>query len=350
MSNTSLLGSYGDNSGSALMFRNRIINGDMRINQRYALNTEVIFSGNTGPYFFTDRWFGSQTGNGVGDEIFLQSMSLGAGELVGRHHCVRIRQYKATGFDGGTSRYATILEPSSIEDLRGQVVTLSFYHRAASSFSTFTGNWNVRVNYDTNNTTITSGSASSGSFELVGTNIIEQTFRTPAQGVSDNWTRSSYTFTIPSNAERLSVVFYSYNNGTNNAAFDLTGVQLEAGPVATPFERRPFGTELALCQRYYEKGASSLRQSFPSTIYGNATWINTVISYKVTKRAITNPSLSTFAFSTNCSPGTQGTNISTGWVNNGIDGFTPSIGGTGTPPASGTYVYWDFNWSNEAEL
>jgi hypothetical protein len=40
---------------------------------------------------------------------------------------------------------------------------------------------------------------------------------------------------------------------TSGATFYITGVQLEAGSVATPFERRPYGTELQLAQRYFEK-------------------------------------------------------------------------------------------------
>ena len=41
----------------------------------------------------------------------------------------------------------------------------------------------------------------------------------------------------------------------------MTGVQLEPGPVATPFEHRPYGTELALCQRYYQSFTSSATET-----------------------------------------------------------------------------------------
>jgi len=44
--------------------------------------------------------------------------------------------------------------------------------------------------------------------------------------------------------------------GTSGATFYLTGVQLEPGSVATPFERRSYGAEFALCQRYYQESSS----------------------------------------------------------------------------------------------
>jgi hypothetical protein len=60
--------------------------------------------------------------------------------------------------------------------------------------------------------------------------------------------------------------------GTTNATWQITGVQLEAGKVATPFEHRSYGEELALCQRYYQKmyyGAGANNAGY-SNSYG--TW------------------------------------------------------------------------------
>ena len=54
---------------------------------------------------------------------------------------------------------------------------------------------------------------------------------------------------------------------TNGATFYITGVQLEKGATATPFENRLYGTELALCQRYYRK-TDATNPNAEGTIYG----------------------------------------------------------------------------------
>jgi hypothetical protein len=53
--------------------------------------------------------------------------------------------------------------------------------------------------------------------------------------------------------------------GTNGATFYITGVQLEKGSTATSFDYRPYGTELQLCQRYYQVGSSGAVGKFTST-------------------------------------------------------------------------------------
>jgi len=66
-------------------------------------------------------------------------------------------------------------------------------------------------------------------------------------------------------ANAVAVVSPNYNaNWGNNIGqtFEITAIQLEPGPVATPFEHRPIGTELALCQRYYQ---SKYQLSMPGT-------------------------------------------------------------------------------------
>ena len=73
--------------------------------------------------------------------------------------------------------------------------------------------------------------------------------------IGADWTYWSTTFTVGSN----SPVGQDHVMVSTSTADDLfqTAIQLEAGSVATPFEIRPLGTELALCQRYYQKHDSA---------------------------------------------------------------------------------------------
>jgi len=79
---------------------------------------------------------------------------------------------------------------------------------------------------------------------------------------------------------------------TNNSTFQVTGMQLELGSVATDFEHRSFGQELALCQRYFYKWVSSIAYSNFSMGFANsATDVETVFQLPQDMRA--SPSLST---------------------------------------------------------
>ena len=61
---------------------------------------------------------------------------------------------------------------------------------------------------------------------------------------------------------------------TNDATFELTGVQLEVGSVATDFEHRSFAQELMLCERYYQLIAPSVAEALISDTvdYDNTTY------------------------------------------------------------------------------
>jgi hypothetical protein len=69
---------------------------------------------------------------------------------------------------------------------------------------------------------------------------------------------------------------------TNGATWQVTGVQLEAGSTATPFERRSYGQELQLCQRYFENINAFYRGSGSTSIATGFSWLT--IPFKQPKR------------------------------------------------------------------
>ena len=74
---------------------------------------------------------------------------------------------------------------------------------------------------------------------------------------------------------------------TNDATYEITGVQLEVGSTATDFEHRSVGEETALCQRYYEENVCTWA-GYSAAAQGNGSLL---VNYKVTKRAA--PTLTT---------------------------------------------------------
>jgi len=151
--------------------------------------------------------------------------------------------------------------------------TLSFY---AKSSDISTVNINVQ-----DRTTVSEGGTNHSSI------VTNQ-----AVSITSSWARYTHTFTLSSTALTGTCLRISIGN-TSASQHDellLTGIQLETGTIATDIEKKSYGDELAICQRYYEvhyqsTGTASMYSTGDSTIKFSHTWY-----YHQCKRA--NPSVS----------------------------------------------------------
>jgi hypothetical protein len=218
------------NSGYEFGMRNRVINGDMRVSQR-----GTSFASGAVQYGL-DRWQFYRAG-AVAGATCIQTTTASA-IAIGFNNYAQVQRNSG---DTSTASLvlATSFETQNIRDLAGKTVTLSFY-----TFCSGAAVGNVVGN-------LVYGTGTDGS---IGVGFTSGSIIGSVTSTSNNaWVRSSLTVTLPSNATQLAVQI-AYNSPTGTAGaydyFGVTGVQLEAGSTATPFEYRPYGTELALCQRY----------------------------------------------------------------------------------------------------
>lgn len=248
----------------AFGYRNRIINGDMRIDQS---NAGAAVSANaTNQFYVTDQWLLRGTSSAG---VFSGQQSTSS-PPAGYTNFLRITTTTADASPASGSGYffSQFIEGVNCQDLQfgsatAQTVTVSFWVRSSLT-GTFSGSlWNSAANryygftftinaastWEQKSITITGDT--SGTW-LTDTGIgIRLSFDmgngSTFRGAAGSWSATS-AIGVTGSVRIIS---------TLSATFDLTGVQLEVGSAATPFEVRDYATELVRCQRYYATSIES---------------------------------------------------------------------------------------------
>jgi hypothetical protein len=218
--------------------KNPIINGGFDVWQR---GTSLSFPAST--YGYTaDRWATST--NASQACTISRQLTNDTTNLPNIQYCVRLQ--RNSGQTGtGTLFYIQAIETVNSIPFAGKTVTFSFYARRGANYSATSNILAVGVGTGT------------------GTDQTPFTgWTNAASPISQNatltttWQRFTYSATLASNITQIKPFFTFDPTGTAGANdyFEVTGIQLELGSVATSFSRTG-GTiqgELAACQRYFE--------------------------------------------------------------------------------------------------
>jgi len=332
-------------------FKNRIINGGMVIDQRN--NGASITPVNTGQYL-VDRW---QYNGSLASKVTAQR---NAGSVTPPAGFINYQGItSSSAYSVISSDYFQLFQPIeglNVYDLGwgaagAATVTLSFWVRSSLT-GTFGGsirNYNVDRSYPFSYTissantweqkSVTIAGDTSGTWLTTNSVGIFLTFSLGAgstfSGTANTWQAGNYV----SATGATSVV------GTSGATFYVTGVQLEKGVTATSFDYRPIGTELALCQRYYQRitrTSASLADVTGGFATGGA-WTNAyqaTISLPVTMRSapsidstaattfqfhiggVTNGALNSISFNQSA---VDGVRLTGGWTYAGTNGLSGQI-------------------------
>jgi hypothetical protein len=352
--NLNMTGGGTANTANTFGFKNRIINGAMVIDQRNAGAVVTTES------YLIDRWrvWRNQTYD------IQQSTDVPTGFS---------NSLKVTKTSTTQSTYAYLIqyiEGFNFADMlfgtaNARIVTLSFWVKSSvigtfsagivnsASNRTYPATYSISSANTWEQKSITIAGDTSGTWvgSTNGTGAgVWFNFGASGGGTANSWNAADATSGVTGNA----------NLGTTNGAtFFITGVQLERGTQATSFDFRSYGTEFALCQRYFEKsvadGVAATAITNPAPTLVAAAFISTVARtqtfYRVPKRAT--PSVTTIP------SGTVGTGNQWGWYNGtwnaGATAISQSNANAFSVDITGTYTQFysyiiDGNWYASAEL
>lgn len=216
--------------------KNLIINGAFQCWQR----TTSVTTSVTGT-FSADRW----ASNAGASTVFSRSTDVPTGF-----------QFSISVAGSAFTGIRTRIEAADCKKLAGQQVTFSWYAKRTAG----TGDMRTFLGY----------ASAEDNFGTV--TLIEDVVNTASASVSSDWARYTYTVTLPASAAN-GLNFIIYNGSSSGSVTTLyTGIQLEVGEQATPFEHRSYGDELARCQRYFQIiPSNSAAYSFPLVRHRSAT-------------------------------------------------------------------------------
>jgi hypothetical protein len=304
----------GSNGGSispdSSVFRNRIINGAMVIDQRNAGASVTPTDGQ----FSVDRWKCSLS---QASKYSAQQSTTAPAGFINSIKITSLSAYSSVASDYFVVQQG--VEGFNIADLAwgsasASAVTLSF-----RVYSSLTGTFGGALQNNAGNRSypFTYTISSANTWTTISVTIAGDTsgtwLTTNATGIFVYFnlgTGTTYSGTAGAwaGANYLSATGATSVVGTNGATFYITGVQLEKGSTATSFDYRPYGTELGLCQRYYAKmgQGSASYAAYGTGHYFGASSVNLCIKYPTTMRA--SPTLS-YGGTLQVSSGSGGNNI-----------------------------------------
>jgi len=343
---------------SDVQFRNRVFNGAMEIDQRNVGANTVVSS--SAPYTL-DR-FRVQCANHSGTMNVRQDSTSTTGFVNSLRTIVTAANTSMPS--GGLTRVFTSLEGTSINDLgwgtaNAKTVTLSFYVRSSNT-GTFSGSitnyaedrsypftYTINTANNWEYETITIAGDTSGTWPTSNAGALVINFDlgsgSTQYGTANAWT-GSFKTGVTGSTSIMGVV------GNN---WYVTGIQLEPGSTATPFEHRPYGLELQFCQRYYWQSAAVGGDQCPrissGIAYTTTATAQHAVMYPVEMRAT--PTINSLSGNFIYSPVVGGKTItSVSLVGASATGTTLSTAGSTGLTAHDNYVMFNTTITFSAEL
>lgn len=224
-------------SGVTVGYKNKLINGGFQVWQRGTTGSVT----NAAVYNTADRWL-----MGVGGTCTV-AQSASPNSPNNNYYLVN-----TTTASSSYNNPIQAVERLNVYQLRGQYVTFSFWTILLSG--SFTGNLGANLYYS--NSSDAANIATGLQSPISGTQ-----YSTP----TGTWQQIKATYLIPSDAVGLSFCPQLTVAQASGTSWGIADCQVEIGTAATNFDFRPYGTELALCQRYFQLNAAACGYSISTT-------------------------------------------------------------------------------------